>query len=362
MTVKTKLLLAIVLAALPLSLASGIGWRKDSGEINQVNRRLKGRVLDYTANHGKDSRIFSRSMYQRRDLYVYLPPDYHPGRRYPLVIFLHGFASDEQIFLKGIGPIDDAIVKGAFPPVIIAVPDGSIKGEPCMLEPASFFMNSSAGDFENFLLTDVWDFMTSHFPIRPEREAHVLAGVSMGGGAAFDLGIRNRNCIGVVAGIFPPLNLRWIDCDGEYTGNFDPRRWAWRDQVKNPHEPIATFAAGLVKVRLSNLLGPLFGTGDDALVEISQHNPIELIDRTQLRNGELEMFVGYAGQDEFNIDAQVESFLYLAKFRGLGVHVVYDPQGHHDATTAHRLLPSLLQWLAPRLAPYSGGVVETIEQ
>jgi S-formylglutathione hydrolase FrmB len=354
--VKTKLLLALVLAALPLSFASGIGWRKDSSEINQLNRRLSGKVLDYTANHGRDNRIFSRSMYQRRDLYVYLPPEYHPGRRYPLVMFLHGFASDEQMFLKLADRLDEAICKGCFPPVIVAAPDGSIKGEPFVHEPASFFINSCAGDFEDFVLIDVWDFMNSHFPIRPEREAHVLAGVSMGGGAAFDLGIRNRDCFGVVAGIFPPLNLRWIDCDGDYMGNFDPRRWAWRDQIKHPHEPIAIFAAGAVKVRLSHLLGPLFGTGDDALVEISKHNPIELIDRTRLRHGELEMYIGYAGQDEFNIDAQVESFLYLAKHRGLGMHVVYDPHGHHDHITAFRLLPSLMDWLAPRLAPYSACI------
>ena len=361
MTVKTKLLVAALLAVLPLSFASALGWRKDAGEINQVNRGLAGKVLDYTANHGRDNRIFARSMWQRRDLYVYLPPNYDATRRYPLIIFLHGFAVDEQVFLKVIPRVDDAIAKGTFPPVIIAAPDGSVKGEPSMHQPATFFVNSMAGDFETWVLCDLWDFMTSNFPIRPEREAHVLAGVSMGGGAAFDLGIRNRDTIGVVAGIFPPLNLRWIDCDGNYMGKFDPRRWAWRDQIKHPHEPIAVFAAGAVKVRLSHLLEPLFGSGDEALVEISQHNPIELIDRTRLRNGELEMFVAYGGKDEFNIDAQVESFLYLAKHRGLGVHVVYDPQGHHDAITAFKLLPTRLDWLAPRLAPYS-ACVEKIGQ
>lgn len=350
---RSKLVLAMLLAALPLSFASAIGWRKDSGEINRVNHRLQGRVLDYTANHGSDHRIFSRSMWERRDLYVYLPPNYTPNRRYPLIIFLHGFASDEQSFLKVVPQVDEAICKGTLPPVIIAAPDGSCRGEPSLHEPATFFVNSKAGDFENFVLIDVWDFMMSNFPIRPEREAHVLAGVSMGGGAAFDLGMRNRDCIGVVAGVFPPLNLRWIGCDGDYMAKFDPKHWAWREHITNPHEPIAIFCGGAIKIRLSHLLGPTFGISDDALVEVAQHNPIELIDRTRLRNGELEMFVAYVGRDEFNIDAQVESFLYLAKHRGLGVYVVYDPLGHHDASSAQKLVPPLLNWLAPRLAPYS---------
>src|SRR5262245_24739324 len=211
MTVKTKILLAALLALLPLSFAGAIGWRKDGNEINALNRHLCGKVLDYTANHGCDNRIFARSMWQRRDLYVYLPPNYDATRRYPLVIFLHGFAADEQMFLKVAPKVDDAIARGVLPPVIIAAPDGSIKGEPSLHQPASFFINSMAGDFENFVLNDIWDFMHSHFPIRTERQAHILAGVSMGGGAAFDLGIRNRDSFGVVAGVFPPLNLRWID-------------------------------------------------------------------------------------------------------------------------------------------------------
>lgn len=357
-----KLFLALLLAALPLSLVQAIGWRNDGGELNRINRKLSGRVLDYTANHGRDNRIFSRSMWQRRDLYVYLPPNFDASRRYPIVIFLHGFAFDEQMFLRIVPEVDHAICNGQLPPVIIAAPDGSVKGEPSLHQPATFFINSEAGDFENFVLVDVWDFMTSHFPIRAERQAHVLAGVSMGGGAAFDLAMRNRDCFGVVAGMHPPLNLRWVDCDGDYMANFDPHRWGWRNEIKRPHEPIAIFGAGAFKVRLSHLLGPLFGDEDNAIVEISKHNPIELVDRTRLRNGDLEMFVAYVGKDEFNIDAQVESFLYLAKHRGLGVHVVYDPQGHHDAITSMKLLPSMIDWLAPRLAPYSACVEQIVRE
>src|SRR5882724_11098181 len=98
MIVKTKILVALILAALPLPLAHAIGWRKDGSELNILNHSLSGKVLDYTANHGRDNRLFSRSMWQRRDLYVYLPPNFNATRRYPLITFLHGFADDEQTF------------------------------------------------------------------------------------------------------------------------------------------------------------------------------------------------------------------------------------------------------------------------
>ena len=65
------------------------------------------------------------------------------------------------------------------------------------------------------------------------------------------------------------------------------------------------------------------------------------------------MFVAYGGKDEFNIDAQVESFLYLAKCRGIGVAVAYEPNGHHDTGTASRQWPAMVEWIAPRLAPYA---------
>jgi S-formylglutathione hydrolase FrmB len=332
---------------------AGAFWKKDSSELAVTNRGLRGTVVDYTANHGHDRRIWSRSLGQKRDLYVYLPPGYDPECRYPFVLLLHGFGQDEQLLLRMAPKIDEEISQGKLPPVIIAAPDGSLSGEPSYSQPGSFFINSNAGNFEDWILQDVWDFVCDHYPIRPEREAHVLAGVSMGGFAAFNLGIRHRDAFGVAVGFHPPLNLRWVDTAGNYFANFDPRYWGWRTKLDNPREPVAKFYGGIVKLRIGQLIDPLFGFGDDALGEMARQNPIELIDATRLQNGELAMFVGYGGNDEFNIDAQVESFLYLAKCRGIGVAVAYEPHGHHDTATAIRQWPAMIEWLAPRLAPYA---------
>jgi S-formylglutathione hydrolase FrmB len=344
--------LLVVVAILGLTSAEALSiWKKDSSDLAIVNRRLHGRIVDHTANHGRDNRIWSRALNQKRDLYVYLPPNYNPHERYPIVIFMHGFALDEQMFLTVVSKIDEVIAQGKMPPHIVVVPDGSIQGEPSSFQPGSFFINSMAGAFEDWVLQDVWDFVCSHYPIRPEREAHVLAGVSMGGFAAFNLGIRHRNAFGVVVGIHPPLNLRWTDVDGDYFAPFDPRLWGWRTKLEDRAEVVAQF--GLVKIRIGQLLDPLFGFGPEALEEMARQNPIELIDATHLKNGELAMFVGFGAKDEFNIAAQVESFLYLAKCRGLGVAVAYDPNGRHDTATAARLRPQVVEWLAPRLAPYA---------
>jgi pimeloyl-ACP methyl ester carboxylesterase len=270
------------------------------------------------------------------------------------VLWLHGFGQDEHSFVEHVAPlIDEAIFTGKMPPVIVAAPDGSIEGEPNLFRAGSFFLNSNLGDFQDYLLEDVWDFVVFHYPIRPERQAHVIAGYSMGGFSAYNLAFKHREAFGVVVGIAPPLNLRWVNGKGKYFADFDPKDWGWRTKVDQGNEVIARFYGGALTVRLRKVLDPLFGTGSEALFEVARENPIEMIDRLQVRPGELCMYVGYGGKDEFNIDAQVESFLYLARWRGLKVKVGYEPKGHHNYATAKKLFPGVIEWLAPLIAPYS---------
>lgn len=348
---------AAALVALAWSATGATGARADDSLVGTIKAcrldkvLIQGKIVDRTCNHGCDNRIWSRSLFQKRDLYIYLPPHYDPSQAYPVMIFMHGFASDEQSFLRLAPLIDEAICQGKLPPLIVAAPDGSLDGCGSCKRPGSFFINSNAGPYEDFVLLDVWDYLTHHYAIRPERCAHVLCGVSMGAFGAYSLGIRHRDCFGVVAGIFPPVNLRWQDCVGNPRAEFDPRKWGWRSNFDNDREVVARL--GLATIRMGDLLGPVFGSGDAALADIIANNPIELVDRTNLRNGDLEMFMGYGGCDEFNIAAQVESFMYLCKCRGIGLHVVCDGHGRHDIETALRLTPPALEWIGTRLAPYA---------
>ena len=350
-----SLLVAAVLASGSVVSAQGLEVKgKDEFDLIGMGKRLKGRIVDYTANHHMDNRVWSRSLHQWRDLYVYLPPGYNKAERYPIVVYLHPFAMDERTFLRAVPYIDEAIACGKLPPCIVAAPDGSLDGMGCLAKPGSFFVNSQAGPYEDWVLNDMWDFICQRYPIRPERNAHVLAGISMGGFAAFNLGIRHRDTIGIAIGLHPPLNLRWADVDGNPRAKFDPRRWGWRTAFDNKREIIANYG-GAFQVKMGNMIRPVFGEADDALLNIAANNPLELAMKTNLRNGQLQMFVGYAGHDEYNIDAQVESFLYWSKFRGIGVAVAFEPDGRHDAITAVKFLPAVVRWLAPQIAPYSPG-------
>ena len=342
-------LLLVGLAARP---AAAAGPLRRHDLLKEVNGRIAGQVIDHTHNQGQDRRIWSAALGEFRDLYVYLPPGFDPRQRYPFVLWLHGFAQDEVAFLKQVVQhIDGAIQCGKLPPVIVAAPDGSLNGHSCLFPTGSFFINSKAGRFEDFLMRDVWEFVHAHYPLRPEREAHVVAGVSMGGFGAYNLAFKYRDRFRVVLGIMPPLNMRWLDCHGRYLGNFDPDCWGWRTEMPRNHEVAGRFY-GVVVIRMKDILRPLYGRGTKDIGLILRENPADMLDLYAVREGELAMYVGYGGRDEFNIDAQVESFLHLARQRGLTVAVGYDPDGKHDEASALKLLPSAVEWLRQQLEPF----------
>ncbi|MGH6680508.1 MAG: hypothetical protein ACREDL_16615, partial [Bradyrhizobium sp.] len=84
-----------------------------------------------------------------------------------------------------------------------------------------------------------------------------------------------------------------------------------------------------------------------------------MLDLYDVPPGLLEMYVAYGGKDQFNIDAQVESFLFVAHRRGLEVGVGYEPNGKHNQRTSEKLLPGIIAWLAARLAPFAPDAATT---
>jgi len=110
---------------------------------------------------------------------------------------------------------------------------------------------------------------------------------------------------------------------------------------------------GVYTIRQAKVVYPLYGRKNpDTAALVASENPIEMLDAYDVKEGRLAMYIGYGGRDEFNITAQVESFLYRARERGLNVTVDYVPEGHHDRATAQKLLPGVFAFLAERLAAY----------
>jgi S-formylglutathione hydrolase FrmB len=276
------------------------------------------------------------------------------------MILMHGIAQDEQFFLRIVEDFDRAMVCGQLPPFIIAAPDGSIRQGPGLLSGASFYLNTNAGRFEDFIVCDVWQFLLRNFTIRPEREFHMLCGGSAGGFGAYNLGFKHRDQFKILAGFLPPLNLRYQNCRGRYFANFDPCCTGLRERLR-PWQPVARYY-GFIAIREKRLAWPLFGKEREAIRRVSLENPVEMLDRCNILPGELDMFVGYGGRDEFNIDAQVESFLHVARQRSLTITVAYDPKGNHVPSTALGLFPDFVRWLGPLLRCYEQTIPPAVSR
>jgi S-formylglutathione hydrolase FrmB len=319
--------------------------------------RIHGTVLDFTHNHGRDRRIFAPSLGCKRDLYIYLPPCYDPRKAYPVMLVLHGILQDERAFLEWVvGPLDQAIVEGKLPPMIVAAPDGSFSGDPGPWDAGSFYINGPKGNFRSWIEDDLWHFLMANFPLRPEPHAHILAGASMGG-VGLGIGLRHPERFGILIGLMPALNMRWMDRYENYLADFDPNNWGWRNRVNDPMEVIGQY--GPIKVHVKDILLPAYGRGPEAIMLASDNNPIEMIDRFQIKPGMFDILVTIAGQDNFNIDAQAESFVFLARRRGLQVDSFTDPRGRHDVATAQRMIPAVISWLNAKL--HERGVAEPAE-
>jgi S-formylglutathione hydrolase FrmB len=310
--------------------------------LDRLNRRLCGRVVDYTSNHGEDRRICSPILGRKRDLYVYLPPGYDPKLAYPMVLYLHTAQIDEHTL---IGPgvievLDEMTARGEFPPAIVACPDGSYEGENRLRDHHSLYVNGLGGRFEDHLIREV----------RPERQAHAVFGTSAGGYGGMGLALKHRDAFGAVATLGGPLNMRYDTCNHDIREDFDPRTYRWKTTY-DPDEVASVFYFGLGRSRAKKYLGPVYGEGPEVIAKVVRDNPADLLFTTDLQPGELALYANYPAKDNWNFDAQDQSFAWLAAQKGVEVTLVAVPRARHTLRYFRSQQRPAFEWLARHILP-----------
>jgi len=322
----------------------------DLVNLDHLNGKLSGQVVDHTWNHGSDHRIFSPILGRPRDLYVYLPPGYNPAVAYPLIVFLHGADVDEHDFLDpgDLKELDRMMSRGEIPPAVVAAPDGTYQGRNRLTSTHSLWVNGLGGRFEDHVVQEVVPYVQQHYSIRPEREAHGLLGVSAGGFGAMGIALKHRDVFGAVATLAAPLNMRYYTCQGRYGDDFDPATYRPRTEYK-PNQIIAKFYFGFLRRKVKDFIEPVYGAGPGVLARITRDNPADLLAATDLQPGQLQIYVNYAGLDNYNFDAQALSFVWLAQQRGVQSDVVRVPRGRHNLPYIESQEPIGFGWLGRHL-------------
>src|SRR5262249_17245564 len=232
-------------------------------------------------------------------------------------------------------------------------PDGTYHGWNRYNAKHSLFVNGRGGRVEDHILQEVIPFLLMTYSIRPEREAHALLGASAGAYGAMSMAIDHRDFFGAVGSLAGAINLRYSNCDGNYFENFNPATYRWKDNY-DPNEVIGISYFGLIRLRAARFMAPVFGDGDAEVVEhITRTNPADKLFSSDLQPGQLAIYVNYPGRDNFNFDAQDESFQWLAASKGIDVTLVCDRGATHSLRYLRDNFPLAFIWLGQHILPPS---------
>ncbi len=128
-----------------------------------------------------------------RKMQVYSPPGYTTDKKYPVLYLLHGIGGDETEWQRFASPnviLDNLIADGKAEPMIVVMPNG--RAQPNDRAEGNVMASAPAfAVFEKDLLNDVIPAIESRYSVDSSRERRGIAGLSMGGGQAFNFGLGN---------------------------------------------------------------------------------------------------------------------------------------------------------------------------
>lgn len=120
---------------------------------------------------------------------VYLPPSYSTSTKYSVLYLLHGIGGNEDNWTTGGGNAnviaDNLIAAGKIKPLIIVMPNtnAALPGE---TDPMAF------APYERFtgdLVDNIIPYIEKNYSVNTDRLHRAIAGLSMGGGQTFNIGL-----------------------------------------------------------------------------------------------------------------------------------------------------------------------------
>lgn len=154
----------------------------------------------------------SSSLGREREAVVYLPPGYESGdESYPVLYLLHGAGGDERTWIdrqQANVILDNLIADGRLAPLVVVMPYGytsRLEEGQRRRGPADYKkdMEEFAVDFIDDLIPQV----ESRYRVVADREHRAIAGLSMGGGQSFAIGLSHPEMFRAVAGFSSAMQI-----------------------------------------------------------------------------------------------------------------------------------------------------------
>jgi len=140
-----------------------------------------------------DTSFYSQALDSIRMVDIWLPSDYDSTDvDYPVIFYLHGAGGNQNEGMDFANTYydryyEDTLHADSVPPAIIISPDGS-----CQPYLGSFWVNSELyGNYEEYITTDVINFLESNFRVMNDKNFRFITGYSMGGFGSTYLAIKH---------------------------------------------------------------------------------------------------------------------------------------------------------------------------
>ncbi|AEY65169.1 carbohydrate-binding protein [Clostridium sp. BNL1100] len=139
--------------------------------------------------HGQVSYINyqSAATNSQRRARIYLPPNYSADKKYSVMYLLHGIGGNEDEWYTNGAPnviLDNLIAAGKIQPFIVVLPNGNA---------TATGVSDGWTNFTKDLIGSLMPYVESHYSVYTDRAHRTVAGLSMGGGQAFNIGLLNLN-------------------------------------------------------------------------------------------------------------------------------------------------------------------------
>ena len=223
-------------------------------------------VIEKVYSSGLENNMLGDS--PQRDVSIYLPPLYDSlDLNYPVIYLLHGYNLKNTVFYSGSyfkihlqGILDSLINSSIIEPIIVVTPNcwNSYGG--------SWYTNSIVtGNWEDFVIYDVVEFMDNNYRTLPNAESRGIAGHSMGGYGSMKLAMKHPDIFGAVYSISGVLVFEHVLLDAmkefqiqaiEQKVISDYQRW----QVRAQFAAAAAFSPDTNKICLGDF--PFTAIGD----------------------------------------------------------------------------------------------------
>lgn len=148
----------------------------------------------------------------KRKCMIYTPPGYNDETEYNVFYLLHGIGGDELEWFNHAAPqviLDHLYAENKLAPMIVVLPNGRAmmndRAEGNLFDADKI---KAFETFESDLMNDLIPYIESHYPVLTGSENRALAGLSMGGGQALNIGLNQLRSFAWVGAFSPAPNTK----------------------------------------------------------------------------------------------------------------------------------------------------------